>query len=36
MTSGFDISLYCCSKNVPNHEASPLQKAILLMYVSCI
>jgi hypothetical protein len=22
-TSGFDISLYCYSKNVPNHEASP-------------
>ncbi|WP_407482335.1 hypothetical protein [Elizabethkingia meningoseptica] len=23
MTSGFDISLYYYSKNVPNHEASP-------------
>jgi len=22
-TSGFDISLYCYSKNVPNHEALP-------------
>ena len=36
MTSGFDISLYCCSKNVPNHEASPLQKAILLTYIDCV
>ncbi|UFK96792.1 hypothetical protein [Kaistella faecalis] len=32
-TSGFDISIYCYSMSVPNHEASPLQKAILLMYV---
>jgi hypothetical protein len=22
-TSGIGILLYCCSKNVPNHEASP-------------
>ncbi|WP_312079409.1 hypothetical protein [Chryseobacterium sp.] len=32
-TSGFDISIYCYSMNVPNREASPLQKAILLMNV---
>ncbi|WP_066675261.1 hypothetical protein [Chryseobacterium sp. BGARF1] len=30
-TSGFDISIYCYSMNVPYHEASPLQKAILLL-----
>lgn len=30
MTPGSDISLYCNSKNVPNPEALPLQKAILL------
>lgn len=35
-TSGFDISLYCYSKSVPNHEASPLQKAILLLKADCI
>jgi len=35
-TSGFDISIYYCSMSVPNHEASPLQKAILLMNVDCI
>ena len=33
-TSGFDISLYCYSKNVPNHEALPLQKANLLLNVN--
>ncbi|MDQ1160277.1 hypothetical protein QE422_000645 [Chryseobacterium sp. SORGH_AS 447] len=27
---GSDISLYCYSKNVPNDEALPLRKAILL------
>jgi hypothetical protein len=31
MTSGFDISLYCCSKKVPYHEASPLKVAVLLL-----
>ncbi|WP_312343605.1 hypothetical protein [Chryseobacterium binzhouense] len=35
-TSGFDILIYCYSMNVPNHEASPLQKAILQMNVDCI
>jgi hypothetical protein len=28
MTPGFDISLYCYSKNVPNREALPQKVAI--------
>ncbi|MFC5874871.1 hypothetical protein ACFP3I_20105 [Chryseobacterium arachidis] len=32
-TPGFDISLYYYSKRIPNHEVSPLQKAILLLNV---